>query len=486
MRIAIGGFAHETNQYVSRPTEVGDFTVSRGDEVFARNSGRTYIGGMVSAADDAGLEVIGTLHANAPPSGTISATAYQDLRRELLESLSAVLPVDAVALDLHGAGVAQGADDLEGDVCRAVRELIGLDVPLVVTHDLHGNITPAEATYVDAMFGVHHYPHDDMYDRGREAVQSIPRIISGEWRPTTHVERLPMLLPTSTTYHGPGRRAYEICQDLELRPGVLDCTFMHGFPYTDNQHVGSTVVAITNDDAALAEAVAKEAAEAIWAFRDDFIVRHRQPAEAVRQALTAERFPVVINETSDNAGGGSPCDGTHLLRALLDARPEGAVFVGIRDPQVVAQATAVGVGGTIDIDLGGQTDDLHGAPIRCRAYVKALTDGHTLLEAQTGRGLAYPLGRSARLVIDGVDVIVISNGVQTIDRTPLILHGIDPLDCKLIALKSSNHFRSGFQDLAAAIITTDPPGLTTTQLDQLPKTRTPRPIFPLDENVTYP
>src|SRR6185295_14228246 len=109
-------------------------------------------------------------------------------------------PVDAVALELHGAGVADGVDDLEGDICAAVRSLIGPDVPLVVTHDLHGNITQAQADVVDAMFGVHHYPHDDMYDRGREAVEAIPRLLSGEWHPVTHVERLPLLLPPLTTY----------------------------------------------------------------------------------------------------------------------------------------------------------------------------------------------------------------------------------------------------------------------------------------------
>jgi microcystin degradation protein MlrC len=224
----------------------------------------------------------------------------------------------------------------------------------------------------------------------------------------------------------------------------------------------------------------------VWARREQFVVRHPQPAEAVRQALAMDGRPIVLNETSDNPGGGTPCDGTHLLRALLDARPDDAVFVGIKDPEVVEQAHEAGVGAVIDIKLGGKTDSLHGTPIACTAYVRTLTDGNVTLEAPMGGGSVLRLGRTAGLLIDGVDVIVISRGEQTFDRTPLVLHGIDPLTRKLVALKSSHHFRSGFQALAAGIVTTDPPGLTTLQLEQLPKERSPRPIFPLDADARYP
>lgn len=485
-RLALGGLEHETNQYVAFPTTLAHFRVTRGKDIITGDHGRTYLGGMLAAACDLGADVVGTLHAAAPPWGTIEGTTYLGLKDELLTALKAALPVDAVALALHGAGVVDGLDDLEGDLCAAVRSLVGPDVPIVVTHDLHGNVTQAEADATDLMFGVHHYPHDDMYERGREAIESIPLLLNGHWHPTTHVERLPLLLPTTTTYLGAGAQALELCRQAEDDDAVIDCTFMHGFPYTDNSIVGSQVVVTTNDDPEHARYVARKVAAAIWALREQFVVQHLLPAEAVSTALATDGRPVVINETSDNAGGGSPCDGTHLLRALLAAKPVDAVFVGIKDPDVVRQATDAGIGTTIDIRLGGKTDRLHGDPIDCTAYVKTLTDGETRLEAPTGKGWRYPLGPTARLVIDGVDVIVISEGMQTIDRTPLLLHGIDPLDRKLVALKSSQHFRSGFQDLAAAIITTDPPGLTTLQLDQLPRSRSPRPLFPLDADAAYP
>ena len=371
--------------------------------------------------------------------------------------MESVLPVDAVVLDLHGAAVAENVDDVEGDLCEAVRTLLGPDVTVVVTHDLHGHITDREAAAVDAMFGVHHYPHDDMYERGQEAVEALPRLVDGPWQPVIHIERLPMLLPTTTTYQGVGADVLELCLRLEKQPGVLDVTFMHGFPYTDNQHVGAHVIVTTDNDEALARAIGRQAASEIWARRAEVLVDLPHPEEAIEMALAAEGQPIVINETSDNPGGGAPGDGTFLLRALIEARPENAVFCGLYDPVSVQHAIRAGVGATIEVTLGARTDELHGDPLRCQAYIKAITDGTVTIEAPMGRGWTISVGPTALFLIEGIEVILYSVSQQTIDRTPLLLHGIDITQRKIVALKSSQHFRSGFQELAAAIVTTDRP-----------------------------
>ena len=485
LRIAIGGLSHETNQYVVAPTTKRDFTLARGEQVLASTGTRTFVGGMLDAARQLGVGVVGTLHALAMPSGVIEAATYRELKQELLFRLEAVAPFDAVVLDLHGAAVAEGVDDVEGDLCEAVRALVGPDVAVVVTHDLHGHITEREAAAVDAMFAVHHYPHDDMYERGWEAVEAVLPIVNGTWRPVIHIERLPMLLPTTTTYQGVGADILEMCQHLEKEPGVLDVTFMHGFPYTDNRHVGAHVVVITDNDEELARSVGKRAAADIWARRAEVLVDLPQPKDAIEQALAVVGQPVIINETSDNPGGGAPGDGTFLLRALIEARPESAVFCGLCDPISVQTAIAAGVGATIELSLGARTDELHGEPLHCVAYVKAITDGTVTIEAPMGRGLQISVGPTALLLIDGIEVILYSKSQQTIDRTPLLLHGIDVGQRKIVALKSSQHFRSGFQELAAAIVTTDPPGLTTMHVGQLPRQLTPRPIFPLDADANY-
>jgi len=193
---------------------------------------------------------------------------------------------------------------------------------------------------------------------------------------------------------------------------------------------------------------------------------------------------VVINETSDNPGGGTPGDGTHLLRALLEAQLENACFGYICDPETCAAAVASGPGRTIDVVLGGKTDSLHGEPIRCKAFVKSVTDGDFKL-TRWAPGLRMSLGPMARLVVNSVDVIVGSKRSQTFDPELFLLHGIDVRRYRFVALKSSQHFRAGFDDIARAIVTADTPGLLSQRMSVLERHRVERPIWPIDTEASY-
>ncbi len=485
-RVAIGGIVHETNTYCKEKTRLEEFRIWRGDEIVTANRGvRSFVGGMLDAATALGATVIPTFYAVATPSGTIDRSAYDSMLKELLDGIRAALPVDAVVLSLHGAGVVEGIDDLEGHLCTAVRDLVGPEMPIVVTLDLHGNLTQAMADTVSCMFGVHYYPHTDMYERGHEAVMTIPRLLSGEWKPVTHVETVPMLLPPSTTNLNPAKAVNEVCRAMEERQGVIDCTFFHGFPYTDIPHVGVHVVATANADRELARECAREVAQYIWAHREEFRPDILTPAEAIARALAMEKGPVIINETSDNPGAGTPGDGTHLLRAMLEAKLENACFGFIHDPEVVAQAHAAGVGATIDVKLGGKYDEMHGAPLELTAYVKCLTDGKFIRQSPMGRGDRVNQGRTCRLQVGGLDIIVAEVRSQTLDAEIFLLNGIDVTRCRIVGLKSSQHFRAAFEPIAHAIITADSPGLSTHQIEIFPRRKAPGPMWPLDKDCTY-
>ncbi|MFZ5823076.1 MAG: M81 family metallopeptidase [Bacillota bacterium] len=485
-RVALGGIVHETNTYCKGTTQLEEFRIWRGDEIIASNKGvRSYVGGMLDAAEALGATVLPTLYAVATPSGTIAADAYASMLTELLEGIRAAMPVDAVALSLHGAGVVEEIDDLEGHLCQRVRELVGPSVKIVVALDLHGNLTQAMADAVELSLGVHYYPHTDMYERGHEAVTLIPRLLSGELQPVTHVESIPMLLPTSTTDLYPAKAVNEVCWELERQPGMVDVTFFHGFPYTDIPQVGVHVVAIANGDRELARESARKVARWVWEHRDDFRPDTLTPEQAIARALAVDGGPVVINDTADNPGGGTPGDATHLLRAMLEAKLENACFGFIYDPEVAAQAHAAGVGATIQVKLGGKYDDLHGAPLELTAYVKSLTDGRFIRQSIMGRGARVDYGKMARLVVGGVDILVSSVRSQTVDAEVFLLHGIDVSRCKIVALKSSQHFRAAFEPIAREIITADSPGLTTLRVETFARERSPRPCWPLDPEYTY-
>jgi microcystin degradation protein MlrC len=486
LRIALGGLSHETNTYadaVSGLTGLDRFAVRRGEAVLRARGTETFVGGFLDGCDDVGAEPVPTLWAWANPSGTIAADAYAALHDELLERLAASLPVDGVALELHGAGVVEGIDDLEGHLGAAVRALIGPGVPLVAALDLHANITERMVEVFDALFGNELYPHTDGRDRGREAVGAIPRILEGTWSPAIHVEHLPMLLPASTT--DPGQPAAEVnarCRAVEQRTGVIDCTVFHGFPYVDVPHVGVHVLVTTDGDPALGATCAREVADWIWEHRERFRRESHSPTSAV---LTARRLvaegqrPVVVNETCDNPGGGAPGDGTHLLQAMLEAELDDAAFGFIADPEVAAAAHRAGVGARLEVRLGGKHGDLHGPPLEVAAQVRTLTDGRFVLQ-HMARGVPMDLGPSARLRCGGVDVIVTSEPFQTLDAEIFLLHGIDVSRCSVVGLKSSQHFRAGFAHLAAAILTADAPGLTTNQVEVFEHRTAGRPLWPRD------
>jgi len=489
VRIAIGEVAHETNTFCGGTTSVADFQAwewCHGEEIIRKHRGvRDYLGGMLAAAERLGIEVAPTFSTFAYPSGTIARDAYEAIRHELLSGIEAAGRVDAVCLALHGAGVAEGAEDLEGALLEEVRRLVGNRVPIVVTLDLHANVTEAMVEHADALLGVNFYPHTDACERGEEAVDLARRIVDGEVRPAMRLAVLPMLVTTTTTDLSPGKDVNATCWEWEARPGVLDCTFFHGFPYTDTPHVAAGVVAIADRDAALARRAAEDVARRVWAMRDQFLPRAPSAAEAIRLALETEDRPVVINDTSDNPGGGTPGDGTHLLRAMLDAGLTEACYGFIYDPETVAQAHGAGVGTTIGVRLGGRSDELHGAPIEAEAYVKCLTDGRFVLQTPMGRGARVDYGRMARLVIGGIDVLVSSVRAQTLDAEVFLLHGIDVTRYRVVALKSSQHFRAAFEPIAARIIPADTPGLTTTNLKVFDYRRIRRPVWPLDPDAVF-
>ena len=489
-RIAIGEISHETNTFCADPTPVEPFKRfqwQRGEEIVAAHAGnRSYVGGMLDKTRELGLTAVPIFCTMTYPSGTITADAYAAMLHELLGGLQRALPVDAVCLSLHGAGVAEGVDDLEGDVLARVRALVGPDVPIAVALDLHGNITEAMVESADGLFGTMYYPHTDMYERGAEAVEFALRMLRGEIAPAMHLERLPQMITTCSTDLEPGNRLNKLCAEWETRPDLLDCTLFHGFPYADVPPVGMSVVAIADGDPKLAREAAQAVARAVWDAREEYRPQVLSPAEAIAAALAIDGGPVVINDTSDNPGGGSPGDSTHLLRAMLDAGLTDACYAFVYDPQTAALAHEVGVGQTVRVRLGGKTDAVHGTPIEAEAYIKGLTDGKFRYTTPMGRGMAADLGPMARLAIGGIDVLVASERNQVLDDEVFLLHGIDVRRRKIVALKSSAHFRAGYNHLAKSIITADAPGATTLRFEQaFTYARVRRPIWPLDEDTTY-
>ena len=546
VRVAVGGISHETNTFATRAlglTELAAFRPTTGSALLrSAAAARSYLGGMLDACAELDFEPVGLLFGITEPSGTIADAAFEMMRGELLARLAAAMAeeggIDAVALELHGAGVAQSYPDIEGALASAVRDLVGPDVPIVGAFDLHGNISPACVATFDFMVPVWYYPHTDCYDRGLEAVRMLPRLLglgaSGvvssvpRMRTVAHLERLPMQLPTCmmcTQAGFPASELHMLCQRLERRhatAGVLDVSVFHGFPYADIAIAGTTVLVTaaccdgradhgadgTSEELALARAAAREVGAWLWAQRERFRSNAASADAAVavarRQAVELGGM-VCINETADNTGCGAPGDATHLLRALLRAdagadagaetapcpplAPGDAAFGWMYDPAVLQQAVAAGEGATIDVSIGGKLDEgVAGDPVCARALVVKLTDGRFPATPGSAYGEAgvRNLGRMARLRIGNVDLLVNGVRVQAFDEGAFTLAGIDVTQCKIVGIKSSTHFRAGWAPIAAAIITADEPGLSSNKLEVFDQLREHKlPYWPTHAAATY-
>lgn len=483
-RVGIIGLEHETNTFRSAPTLLEEFTIARGDEILVERGRRTYAGGMFDGIDAIGAAAVPLVIASAQPSGPIDADAYAALKAELVAAVCSD-QFDAILVQLHGAGVAQGVDDIEADLGEALRAAVGHDMPLLGSLDLHANLTPATVEHWTALTCVKFYPHIDMYERGREAAEWLARIWAGD-RLETRVQPLPwLLLPTATSVDGTAA-AIECCDAAETEPGVLDATFVHGFPLADGPQVGVSVLVTTVVGQADAAAVAQRLAAEVWPLRERCQVEMFDITSSVQVALDRmaadnDLRPVVIAETSDNPGGGGVGDGTHLLRALIDAQAP-ATFAAIVDPAVAAAAHECGVGALMQVSLGGRLDPTSGDPIEAEATVLGLGDGAYELR---GVGWQIRLGPSALLRIGTVDVVVTSGNQQVFDDGPFTMVGVDVRQRPLVALKSANHYREYYRRVAKAIVPALGPGLSHQSTD-LPWERVRRPIWPLDMTVEPP
>ncbi len=496
MRFFTGGINHETNTFSPIPASIERFretSYARGDELLAKTRGtRTVIGGFIDAADELGIELVPTIHSFAMPSDAVTRAAWDEQINDTLDDLEAALaggPIDGLLLGLHGAMVIEGIDDGEGEYLRRVRELVGPDMPIVMELDLHANISPESVEMVDVMVGYDTYPHVDVYDRAVELTHLLARIVKGEIKPTSAFRQIPVLANLTAQYSGTPQMTdwLALCHEIESRPGVLTATITCGFPYADIPQTGMAAYVATDDDPELAEACVRELAQFAWDRRHDFQATPMAIAEAVEYAMNAEG-PILLADVADNPGAGTSCDGTEILRELIARNARSTALALMFDPETAAQASATGVGATIEARIGGKVDDLHGAPIETSAYVRALTDGYYVNDGPLGTGSSTDIGLTAVLEIGGrggIEVVCNTFRHAANDANSLRSVGIEPTKRQIVVIKSSVHYRADFTPLVKEIVEVDAPGLSTPNWSRFDFQHLRRPIFPLDPDMTW-
>src|ERR1700750_854451 len=384
-RIAVGAFLHETNTFAPTKATYDAFIHGGGwprmglgadiPKIIRRiNVG---LAGFIEAADVNGWELVPTIFAAATPSAHVTEDAFERIAKVMVDGIAAAGPIDAVYLDLHGAMVTEHFDDGEGEILARVREVIGKDLPLVVSLDLHANVTPAMMEHADALIAYRTYPHVDMAETGRACARHLALLLKSKQKLAKAFRQLPFLIAISwqCTNDRPTKGIYEQLAALESE-AVPTLSFAPGFPAADFRDCGPSVFAYGRTQAD-ADAAADRIVALVESHEDDFDGRIYSPDDGVRLAIELAKSatkPIVIADTQDNPGAGGDSDTTGMVRALGRNKASGATGV-IYDPQSASAAHAAGVGATVTLDLGGKAGISGDAPYRENFVVEKLAAG---------------------------------------------------------------------------------------------------------------
>jgi microcystin degradation protein MlrC len=502
-RVAILGLALESNRW-SRPAGEEDFKSAcwlEGDAILKEARAAAPAMPMEAAAFVKAMDATGPwqpepiLIASSHPAGPIAQATFEHVLGVMLTGLKAVLPLDAVYICNHGAMTATHMFDPDGEIVARVREAVGRQTRLVMTLDLHANVSDRMVTPCDLVIGYRTNPHVDMIERGEEAAFALRRMLAGLADPKTVVVRLP-LTPASVnllTNAGPYGELIDYGQkrQAEHAGAILNVSIFGGFVFSDTPKNGLAAVVTSRNDRALAIALASEMGERAWAMRSRFRKALMPIVEAVAYAKVLDRPPVIYSDSGDNPGGGGTGRTTELLAALHAAGIQGVLYGSFFDVALADEAHRLGPGARFTArfnrDRGQQPWEQWDLPLEAEAEVVGLADGRFVGKLGLFQGRSINLGRSAALRIGGLTVVVISARNQTADPMFFEMFGIDIGKAKTVVVKSRGHFRAGFRPWfpPEQVREVDTAGLTSPVLERLPFKGLHRPSYPLDEDATW-
>jgi microcystin degradation protein MlrC len=491
-RVGVLGFLHESNTFLASPTTYELFErtcMTRGDELIARWRGAHHeLGGFLAGAEEGGFAIVPCMATYAVPAGAIPTADYERLTRELIETVRQAMPLHGLLVSLHGSTVSEGFRDADGEFLRRLRMLVGNDLPVVVTLDLHANVSPTMIELSTATIIYRSNPHLDQRERGREGAMLLSRIFSGEAQPVQALETPPMLIEIARQYTGeqPALSLYDDLREVLTWPGILSASVAMGFYYADVNEMGVAFLAVANRDRDLARRAASWMARRAWNRREKFVADLPNPETAVRNAISSMRLPVVLMDVGDNTGGGSPADSTVLFAEIQRQGVRNALVI-LYDPESVDICLRAGIRSDVELAVGGKSDKRHGDPIKIRGRVRTISDG-CFLETQARHGGWGVSDQGVTVVVETAEehtVILTSNRMPPLSLEQVLSLGIHPERKALIVAKGVIAPRAAYEQVAGEIVLVDTPGVTANNPRLFQYSNRRRPLFPLEEEARY-
>lgn len=484
MRIGIGYIIQETNSFSPIKSRLEDFSIVFGGEVLGLwENTRTEIGGFCDVLSRSGAEIVPLFAGWAMTAGPIREDEFATMKSLVADATRKAGTLDGISLALHGAMCAEDTDDCEGALLESLRGVLGTEFPIVLTLDLHANITRKLVENADGIIGYKTYPHIDTFETGQAGAQLLLRILKEGIRPVTVMQKIPLIVPAENmqTTKGPMAEIFTLGEAFRREHPEILCVSVFGVqPWLDIGEMGCSTVVVSNQDSLHAKRCAVEMAKQFWASRDAFEVELLTPREAIQAALREKGQPVVLSESSDSPTAGSPGDSAELLQALLEYAPGTPSAVWVRDEMAVAKCWEDKPGARTRIDIGGTIDRTFRRPISTEVVIRSLSDGRFFLKGAWNTGMAVAMGHTAVVESNEVTIVLSEGPVSMIDPQVYRSQGIEPRDKKIVVVKSANGFRSEYGPFASKIIMVDTLGVSSANLRSLPYDRVSRPIYPLD------
>lgn len=509
--VLTGEWCHETNTFSVLPTTRKNFydqyyLETPEDILKYRQGTKTVIGATFEAAERYGWNLITTISASANPSGTIVKETFEYMTNQIVNPCKEK-KIDGILLHLHGAMVSEEYEDAEGELLKRVREVVGPTIPIIVTLDLHGNITETMTKNSTSLIAVRTYPHIDFYEIAQRAADMLQSIMLGEIIPVTAIAKGPLLFGLDGGKTHPESPMYELIKRGEILEETKECLVVSvcaGFTAADIYDIGPSITVTVDvkrysslppEEAIIraqsfAQGIADEFMKYAWETRHYKSEIHRTIPEVIQYSLEylqkQPSKPLVIADVTDNPGSGHYGDATDLLRGIVHSEITDVIFYAIFDPNAVLTAQEIGVGKEGTITLGGNYDPTcGGGPLTLTAKVVSLTDGCFQTFGPMGfGGMWQNYGLSALIrTSNNIDIVLITNNGQLLDIAQITSMGCDPVHKKVICVKSKHHFRAALGPIAGEIITVDGGGLGSVILACGEYKRVRRPIYPIDKEL---
>ncbi len=488
MRLALFQFGQEADTFNPSPTTMDRFEgygLYEGQEFLDKMVGSGTVGGFQAAVEASGtaIEVVPLSRGWAGAGGRITAEALHFFEDRLRRNLAAAGQIDGLAMHLHGACSADGLDDVEGQLLAIARELLGPDVPVVLTLDHHANITQRKIDNCHLLVGFRTQPHDP-FETGIASTELLIRLVGGEIRPVTAWRKLRLISHQEQylTSGGPMKVWFDRARELERDPRVLTISNFPMQPWLDVEEGGWATVVVTDGDPELAERLADEMADLAWSLRAEYQVTTSVPPDVAVRDADGDAGLVILSDTGDSVFGGSAGDSTALIEAMLRVGITGRALVPLVDAGAVAALADLALGSTATVSLGGSISGFF-RPLEVTGVVRRSGPGHMVLqdffhpEFDMGRTVIFEVGQVTILLTEEAGI---GGNHPAVYRA----FGIEPAECRMVVLKTASNFQY-YTPFATRVLRVDTVGPTQSDIKTLKWERIPRPMYPLESPATW-